>query len=79
MRRIEIPARGRDCMHLQCFDLRHFVMLNKLSRRAVCPTCNTNIPFQSLVTDGFMEQLLATADPVRFSASRGVSHLHAGR
>ena len=64
MQRIEIPARGRECMHLQCFDLRHFIMLNKLSRRAVCPTCNSSIQFQSLITDCYTEQLLAAADPV---------------
>lgn len=36
-RRITIPARGRDCKHIQCFDLESYLKLNVDKGTWKCP------------------------------------------
>ena len=39
MTRIEIPVRGVNCDHLQCFDLESYLLMNYNSNKWKCPIC----------------------------------------
>uniref|UniRef100_A0A4W3H8T9 Zinc finger, MIZ-type containing 1a n=1 Tax=Callorhinchus milii TaxID=7868 RepID=A0A4W3H8T9_CALMI len=39
-RRIQLPARGHDCKHVQCFDLESYLQLNCERGTWRCPVCN---------------------------------------
>lgn len=38
-RRIQLPARGHDCKHVQCFDLESYLQLNCERGTWRCPVC----------------------------------------
>ena len=38
-RRIDLPARGHDCKHIQCFDLESYLKLNVERGAWKCPVC----------------------------------------
>uniref|UniRef100_A0A8C6VVI0 Zinc finger, MIZ-type containing 1a n=1 Tax=Nothobranchius furzeri TaxID=105023 RepID=A0A8C6VVI0_NOTFU len=40
-RRIQLPARGHDCKHVQCFDLESYLQLNCERGTWRCPVCNS--------------------------------------
>jgi len=42
---LELPARATTCGHLQCFDLRSFLMMNERVPKWKCPHCNKFISF----------------------------------
>ncbi|CAB1318885.1 unnamed protein product [Coregonus sp. 'balchen'] len=41
-RRIQLPARGHDCRHIQCFDLESYLQLNCERGTWRCPVCNSD-------------------------------------
>eukprot|EP00012_Vannella_robusta_P005753 CAMPEP_0206206532 /NCGR_PEP_ID=MMETSP0166-20121206/15004_1 /ASSEMBLY_ACC=CAM_ASM_000260 /TAXON_ID=95228 /ORGANISM="Vannella robusta, Strain DIVA3 518/3/11/1/6" /LENGTH=657 /DNA_ID=CAMNT_0053627025 /DNA_START=25 /DNA_END=1999 /DNA_ORIENTATION=+ len=55
---IETPVRGRNCKHLQCFDLETFLLMNKTAPTWTCPVCNRNTEVSDLVVDEFMAEIL---------------------
>lgn len=60
------PARGRECKHLQCFDLEAYLVSNYRMRafnsRWRCPLCSLELRPSDLVIDAFVEEVLeATA------------------
>ena len=57
---IETPVRGRNCKHVQCFDLDTYLLMNKSSGTWKCPVCNKLAELDSLVVDGYMEKILAS-------------------
>lgn len=60
--RMAIPARGRDCRHLQCFDLESFIQVTKGSKafnnRWKCPECPLILRSDVLVIDPFVAEIL---------------------
>jgi len=56
--RITIPSRGRDCKHLQCFDLQSYLSLNEKNPKFICPCCHKPLPFFSLVVDEYFHTVL---------------------
>ncbi|OQR92056.1 SUMO ligase [Achlya hypogyna] len=58
---IELPARGVHCQHLQCFDLKTFLMFNKSARSRAwkCIVCHKFIALNDLRIDPFLKALLA--------------------
>ena len=42
---IRLPARGRDCKHIQCFDLENFLIMNSRKASWSCPVCKYVICF----------------------------------
>jgi len=50
LQRIQVPSRGNDCKHLQCFDLESFLNYRKTSGRLECPVCNRKISDISQLT-----------------------------
>jgi len=62
MQKIETPVRGRNCKHLNCFDLRTYLHSNsKVSGgRWRCYVCEDFVSVDDLVYDGFIAQVLET-------------------
>ncbi|OHT16580.1 MIZ zinc finger family protein [Tritrichomonas foetus] len=45
---IEIPAKGLQCNHQQCFDLVSYITLSQALNRWVCPVCRQQLPLDDL-------------------------------
>lgn len=61
---IELPAVGRECKHLQVFDLEAYISVNhgisSLDKRWVCPVCSLNTRPDDIVLDTFTMDILKT-------------------
>lgn len=57
---IKIPVRGKECKHIQCFDLNYFLNSNKFvsGSRWKCPTCNVILDPFSLLKCGLFERVI---------------------
>ena len=60
--RITLPARGRNCAHVQCFDLSSFLRYCRHQCAWHCPICLSALPWQELAVDRWFSQLLAAID-----------------
>jgi len=60
--RIEHPARGQRCEHLQCFDVRFYLQFCHQQRLWHCPVCNGPIPFHELIIDEYFNSILKSMD-----------------
>ncbi|KAJ3429445.1 suppressor of variegation 2-10 isoform i [Anaeramoeba flamelloides] len=58
MNRIKIPARAKQCSHIQCFDLQTFLDFTKVSNETSCPSCDRKFAIKDLIIDGFVDQIL---------------------
>jgi len=59
--RLQVPARGRQCQHLQCFDLEAYISTSlraAFHRRWRCPVCDHRLPLSEVVVCDFTRQLL---------------------
>uniref|UniRef100_A0A4W5K3C8 Zinc finger, MIZ-type containing 1a n=1 Tax=Hucho hucho TaxID=62062 RepID=A0A4W5K3C8_9TELE len=57
-RRIQLPARGHDCKHVQCFDLESYLQLNCERGMWRCPVCNKTALLEGLEVDQYMWGIL---------------------
>ncbi|XP_054030988.1 zinc finger MIZ domain-containing protein 2 isoform X2 [Dryobates pubescens] len=57
-RRIQLPARGHDCRHIQCFDLDSYLQLNCERGTWRCPVCNKTALLEGLEVDQYMLGIL---------------------
>ncbi|XP_063051663.1 zinc finger MIZ domain-containing protein 2-like isoform X2 [Engraulis encrasicolus] len=57
-RRIQLPARGHDCRHVQCFDLESYLQLNCERGTWRCPVCNKTALLEGLEVDQYMLGIL---------------------
>lgn len=63
----DVPVRGRECLHHDCFDLQTFLQTRRRKQptwpTAVdewkCPLCKADVRPQNLMVDGFMEEVRA--------------------
>lgn len=61
LKRIKVPARGRDCNHLGCFDVENYLQYQRDARYAQwkCIICNNGpLMLKSIVVDEWMEDIL---------------------
>jgi len=56
--RITIPAKGKNCNHIQCFDLTSYLSMNRNIPKFKCPVCNKSLPFSDLALDSYVERIL---------------------
>ncbi|PAA54158.1 hypothetical protein BOX15_Mlig020144g1, partial [Macrostomum lignano] len=56
--RIDLPARGSDCHHAQCFDLRTYLERNANFNTWRCPVCQKSAQLSGLEIDEFIFGLL---------------------
>ncbi|ETO82339.1 hypothetical protein F444_03499 [Phytophthora nicotianae P1976] len=61
---INLPARGIHCKHLQCFDLKTFMMFSKKARSKAwrCTVCHRFIKATDLRIDPYLKKLLAEVE-----------------
>ncbi|KAH8740993.1 hypothetical protein FG386_002539 [Cryptosporidium ryanae] len=63
MDKIELPARGYFCKHINCFDLRAFIEINStikaFNTRWKCPYCYYVIRPSMLIIDNFVKSLIS--------------------
>ncbi|XP_037879999.1 uncharacterized protein LOC119631667 [Glossina fuscipes] len=62
--KIQTPARGVTCKHLQCFDLATYLRANYKDERWRCPECNEYAPIERLEIDEFYGILLTTLNTI---------------
>ncbi len=57
---IQTPARGKDCQHLQCFDLDTFLRYNERGAAAgwKCGVCNATLAVDELKVDAFIHDVI---------------------
>uniref|UniRef100_A0A1I8IPQ1 SP-RING-type domain-containing protein n=1 Tax=Macrostomum lignano TaxID=282301 RepID=A0A1I8IPQ1_9PLAT len=68
--RIGIPARGRDCAHLQCFDASVFLTMNERKSSWRCPCCDRPLRLDDLRVDELFRDILAARPrPTRWTPS----------
>lgn len=56
--RMELPARGMDCIHLACFDAIQFLQMNEQKQTWICPLCKKKVKFEDIVVDEFFLNIL---------------------
>ncbi|KAF4690934.1 hypothetical protein FOZ60_016537 [Perkinsus olseni] len=64
---MSMPARGKNCTHMQCFDLEMFIgtqpRMSAFNNRWKCGVCSRVVRPEDLVVDGFvLDVIKATAD-----------------
>ncbi|CAI6373029.1 unnamed protein product [Macrosiphum euphorbiae] len=60
--RMKLPARGVDCIHLQCFDAIQFLQMNEQREKWTCPLCTKKIKFENIEVDEFFLNMLQSPD-----------------
>ncbi|XP_041984954.1 E3 SUMO-protein ligase PIAS3 isoform X2 [Aricia agestis] len=58
--RMSCPCRPAACPHLQCFDASLFLQMNERKPTWVCPVCDRPAPYDSLVVDGYFQEVLTS-------------------
>ncbi|XP_070185204.1 zinc finger MIZ domain-containing protein 1-like isoform X2 [Littorina saxatilis] len=58
--RIQLPARGHDCKHIQCFDLDSYLKLNCERGTWRCPVCNKTALLEGLEIDQYIWAILSS-------------------
>ncbi|OMJ95635.1 hypothetical protein SteCoe_879 [Stentor coeruleus] len=61
---LDIPARGQNCEHIQCFNLVSYVQMQRSSRvnRWRCPLCKGFV--YDMIIDSYLEQIMKEAEDV---------------
>lgn len=66
--RITTPVRGKNCLHIHCFDGESYcsLMWKKPVAKWKCPICKCPAPLSALIVDGFIMEILSSVpDNVR--------------
>ncbi|VDM03193.1 unnamed protein product [Schistocephalus solidus] len=50
--RIDLPVRGHNCQHIQCYDANTYLLINERKPAWKCPVCDVPAPFHELLVDG---------------------------
>ncbi|CAH0764217.1 unnamed protein product [Diatraea saccharalis] len=58
--RMSCPCRPAACPHLQCFDASLFLQMNERKPTWLCPVCDRPAPYDSLVVDGYFQEVLTS-------------------
>ncbi|TPP65432.1 putative sumo ligase [Fasciola gigantica] len=56
--RIEVPVRGRDCRHIQCYDATTYLIINERKPSWNCPVCDRKVYYEDLIIDGLFLEVL---------------------
>lgn len=60
--RMKFPARGVECIHLQCFDVIQFLQMNEQKQTWSCPICKKNVKFDDIEIDDFFLNMLQSSN-----------------
>lgn len=56
--RIDLPVRGIQCRHNQCFDATSYLQLQEQGPTWLCPICNNSATFDNLAVDDYVKDIL---------------------
>lgn len=56
--RMELPARGVNCIHMQCFDAIQFLQMNEQKQTWICPLCKKKVRYEDIEVDEFFLNIL---------------------
>ncbi|CAH8444252.1 unnamed protein product [Schistosoma rodhaini] len=56
--RIEVPVRGRNCRHVQCYDATTYLIINERKPTWNCPVCDGKAVYEDLIVDGLFLEIL---------------------
>jgi len=56
--KIEIPVKGANCTHTQCFDLKSFLMFSLQAQYWHCPVCSKRLAYKYIAIDTFFTEML---------------------
>lgn len=57
--RMQIPCRGINCHHNQCFDAMSYLQTQEQAPQWSCPTCNKACRFDDLLVDEYVQDILS--------------------
>lgn len=57
-KRIEVPIRGKNCTHLECFDAKLYLQFNEQKDKWLCPICKKKVIYANIEVDNFFYQIL---------------------
>lgn len=69
--RMQLPARARNCKHVQCFDLQPYLLMNEKKPGWLCPVCDGPAPYEALIIDGLFKSIIEKVkdvDEIEFTA-----------
>lgn len=69
--RMQLPARARNCKHVQCFDLQPYLLMNEKKPSWQCPVCDGHAPYEALIIDGLFKSIIekvTDVDEIEFTA-----------
>ncbi|XP_026819603.1 E3 SUMO-protein ligase PIAS3-like [Rhopalosiphum maidis] len=58
MQRMKLPARGVECVHLQCFDAISFLRMNEQKQTWLCPLCKKRVKFENIEIDEYFLKIV---------------------
>lgn len=56
--RMSLPGRSKYCQHVQCFDLKSYIMMNERKSTWKCPVCTRDAPYNDLRIDQLTREIL---------------------
>ncbi|KAE9542339.1 hypothetical protein AGLY_003466 [Aphis glycines] len=56
--RMTLPARGVECIHIQCFDAMEFLKMNENMQTWKCPICRSKVRFENIEIDGYFLNII---------------------
>ena len=63
MGRVKVPARGKFCTHIRCFDMNVYLESVKVPTQKVpCNICDVKISIYDIVIDGYFQDILDKTD-----------------
>ena len=57
--RISLPGRSTTCSHVQCFDLKSYLVMNENKPLWTCPVCSQKAAFESLRVDSLFRKIIS--------------------
>lgn len=60
--KISIPVRGKNCIHVQCYDAATFILISKTAKKRECPVCYKPTTLDDLILDRYFEDILKNTD-----------------
>ncbi|CAI6362464.1 unnamed protein product [Macrosiphum euphorbiae] len=58
--RMEIPAKSINCDHLQCFDVKTFILMNEKKPTWMCPTCNKPCLYDDILIENYFLEVVSS-------------------
>jgi len=56
--KMKLPARGHNCVHVQCFDAIQFLQMNEQKQTWICPICKEKLSYENIEIDEFFLNII---------------------